>query len=236
MKVLPHFNFQIALLSIHNSFFAPEWFEKRYNINQERLKTFRQACEKFPKEVDHEELVTNSFVFLNKIKVMGCSINKVGSTSLAHTFKVLREAIDGQDPDEGRIRIKVNAYQLEEQRAHYRKFVFVRDPMERLASAYNDKMVVNPSGWLVRFRENVKEIAIEIKGRKNSPGNQVSFDDFLTAVVIPGEDTATDYGRHLAPYYKICAPCTVGFDYIGLLDPTGEESGVSSMLFQSFAL
>ena len=31
-------------------------------------------------------------------------------------------------------------------------------------------------------------------------------------------------GKHWAPYYKICAPCFMKFDYIGILDPTQEEN------------
>ena len=37
----------------------------------------------------------------------------------------------------------------------------------------------------------------------------------------------TGFGKHWAPYYKECAPCTLKYDFIGLLDPTMEESKVS---------
>ena len=124
---------------------------------------------------------------------MGCNINKVGSTSLHQTFAWLRKKYEfpGNNPDD-KVRIKVNEKQLFEQRSLYKKFVIVRDPMERLASAYNDKMIVNDNKWLIKVRENFKEMAIKIKGKANSPGKKVSFDDFLTAVVIPGNISLGD--------------------------------------------
>ena len=107
--------------------------------------------------------------------------------------------------------------------------------MERLASAYNDKLVVplkdhKAPGFVKNFRKQVKRIAKNIKGKKNSPGKQASFDDFLVAKVINGHETADEYGRHWGPYYKMCSPCKVSYDYIGLLDPTMEETKVCGNL------
>ena len=74
---------------------------------------------------------------------------------------------------------------FEEKKERYRKFIIVREPMERLASCYNDKMIVNPARILFDWRKRVKNKANLIKGVKSSINDRVSFDDFLTAVVIP---------------------------------------------------
>ena len=37
------------------------------------------------------------------------------------------------------------------------------------------------------------------------------------------------YSKHWAPYYKVCAPCSVKYDFIGMLDPTMEETKVSKI-------
>ncbi len=227
-KLLDLFKKKMKQMDIDKNY--EEWLEERKQINQKRLQNMRKVCQKYPLEIKYEELATFSFIFNQKLKMMGCSINKVGSTSLGKTFKALRRSLDYPDENPNKVRIKVNEKQLYKQRSLYKKFVFVRDPMERLASAYNDKMIVNDHPWFVKVRKNVKEMAVKIKGARNSPGNQVSFDDFLNAVVIPGKDSPSEWGRHWAPYYKICAPCTMQFDYIGRLDLTGEESQVVLML------
>ena len=67
----------------------------------------------------------------------------------------------------------------------YTKFLIVREPMERLASCYNDKMLINTGVLLVDWRKRVKNKANIMKGMQNSIQDKVSFDDFLTAVVIP---------------------------------------------------
>ena len=122
----------------------------------------------------------------------------------------------------------------------WKKFLFVREPMERLASCYNDKILVDPKqhdspSHVIHFRNKVKKMAMAIKGRKEPhSGSKASFDDFLVAAVINGRERATDYGQHWGPYYKICSPCSISYDYIGLLDPTMEETKVSdNSIFQS---
>ena len=59
------------------------------------------------------------------------------------------------------------------------------------------------------------------------PKSRVSFDDFLSTVIIASQHTAENYGRHWAPFYKLCAPCSMQYDYIGHLD----ESDVRFICF-----
>ena len=78
---------------------------------------------------------------------------------------------------------------LKERSKTWKKFIFVREPMERLASCYNDKILVDPQKHLypkliIRFRHEVKKKALKIKGKKQSSGSNISFDDFLVAKVI----------------------------------------------------
>ena len=82
-------------------------------------------------------------------------------------------------------RINMGKKKFEEKKERYRKFIIVREPMERLASCYNDKMIVNPARSLFYWRKRVKNKANLIKDVKTSIDDKVSFDDFLTAVVIP---------------------------------------------------
>ena len=47
---------------------------------------------------------------------------------------------------------------------------------------------------------------------------------FSPFVSIVSKSTLGKVGKHWAPYYKICAPCFIKFDYIGILDPSQEEN------------
>ena len=67
------------------------WFKKRMEINQKRLSTFKTACQKYKYEVAYEDLRESSdhYVFLEKLKVMGCIINK-GSLEKSTNYSLMR--------------------------------------------------------------------------------------------------------------------------------------------------
>ena len=105
--------------------------------------------------------------------------------------------------------------------------------MERLASCYNDKMIEpledhNKPDFVKAFRLDVKRLAMKLKGHKRLfYQGKPSFKDFLVTKVLNEDWGGIGYGSHWAPYYKECAPCTLKYDFIGLLDPTMEETKVS---------
>lgn len=207
--------------------FTLDWIASRREINSYRVQRIDQVCQKYPQETDYETLAPKQYLFTETLQVLGCSINKAGSTSLRELFSKLRKKLDGQRGS-GIMKPVKKIVKKKSKRDAYSRFLFIREPMERLASAYNDKVIVNPNPWLVGWRKDVKKSAIKIKGRKSSPGKTPSFDDFLVAMVIHANQTVDVFGRHWAPYYKICAPCSVKYNFIGLLDP--EETKVKFMI------
>ena len=119
---------------------------------------------------------------------MGCIINKVSSTSMHHTFHDLRIKYD-------HISTKYNESGIEsplknkKRRNQYSKFILVREPMERLASCYKDKMVVHEkTGYIARFRNFVKKSSMRfsINGSvRKDMKKMVTFAEFLRALIIP---------------------------------------------------
>ena len=102
-------------------------------------------------------------------------------------------------------KFKMGKQDFEVDKERYRKFLIVREPMERLASCYNDKMIVNPARILYDWRKRVKNKADQIKGVKFSIHDTVSFDDFLTAVVIPKDEKGK--------YNSILQDARLGYDF-----------------------
>ena len=58
----------------------------------------------------------------------------------------------------------------------YRKFLIVREPMERLVSAFNDLFIVSD-------RKGLQRAALKI--RKKRSNKKITFKDFILAVVLP---------------------------------------------------
>ena len=198
-------------------------------INQERLKTFKNTCKKYKDKLEFERLEESyqHHRSLTKFKVMGCLMQKVGSTSFQKTLKEVNQ-VDNNHLNHPTLQ------QVKKRSKKWQTFIFVREPMERLASCYYDKMIEPLKDHIIpnfvkAFRLDVKRLAMKLKGHKRYyQGEEPRFEDFLVTKVL-NEDWGggKGYGVHWAPYYKECAPCTLKYDFIGLLDPTMEETKVS---------
>ena len=90
--------------------------------------------------------------------------------------------------------------------------MIVREPMERLASCYYDKIIINPAKSLILFRNAIKKV---ISKSQKLRRKYVTFADFLQVVVIGKRGNATNFGRHWLPFYILCTPCSIEYDYIG---------------------
>jgi dermatan 4-sulfotransferase 1 len=109
----------------------------------------------------------------------------------------------------------------------YFTFTFVRHPLDRLLSAFEDK--VNPSAlqkqYTVRYvpdmirlcRQGAKNISVEQR-KKN-----VTFEEFLCYV---SKEHTDKLDRHWAPYDQICDFCApqLNYDFIGDFEYMKEEA------------
>ncbi|XP_067041789.1 carbohydrate sulfotransferase 14-like isoform X4 [Acropora muricata] len=93
----------------------------------------------------------------------------------------------------------------------YYKFMFVREPLERLTSAYKDKFVLNNTSFHKSYG-----IKIVKKVRKNPPrglkGDDVTISEFFQYIT---ESRMEDMNEHWMPYHMLCQPCAVSYDFIG---------------------
>ena len=100
---------------------------------------------------------------------------------------------------------------------HYKKALFVRHPLQRLFSSYNDKAVslsVRLAGIIGRkvtqYVRNNKTYGYDDCYR------DITFEDFAKMVSITINNSNAD--NHWGNMYKICHPCQIKFDLIGHLE------------------
>ncbi|XP_035503973.1 carbohydrate sulfotransferase 14 [Scophthalmus maximus] len=148
-----------------------------------------------------------------------CYVPKVACSNWKRVLKVLNGALESVDvnvkmdhrsdllflsslkPEEIRYRLK-----------HYFKFMFVREPMERLLSAYRNKF-----GEIDSYK---KKYGVEIvkryrKGRANDPsvkGDDVTFAEFIRYLL---DEDVERMNEHWMPVYNLCQPCAVSYNFIG---------------------
>ena len=96
----------------------------------------------------------------------------------------------------------------------YKKFLFVRHPMERLVSAFRDKFKSNTTDAdNFRYYHAKRMMSYFRKQKDVDPfGKGIKFWEFL------GYLTKIDPSKlqeHWKPYYHLCHPCAVDYDFIG---------------------
>ena len=102
----------------------------------------------------------------------------------------------------------------------YFKFLFVRDPFERLLSAYENKFAEQHSWPSRSIRQYSKEIVINYKRVDPNSDNKVTFTKFIYYVAGVGFNR----NRHWKTYDKLCHPCDIHYDFIGHFDHMTEEA------------
>lgn len=105
----------------------------------------------------------------------------------------------------------------------YQTFFFVREPFERLLSAYRDKFV----GKTTYLYEDVgKKIVREVRGDAQGMGESASerptFDEFTSYIDRLPDSSLWD--MHWRPSHQTCYPCAINYDYVGYFDTIKEDA------------
>ena len=69
---------------------------------------------------------------------------------------------------------------------NYKKFIIVREPIERLLSAFNDLFIVSD-------RKGLQREALKIRGARK---RKITFNDFIQAVVLPQDKVGKSHESH----------------------------------------
>ena len=206
-------------------------------------KQYAQTDKKYSQQFSTQQteawLQTSRALVLEKEKAIFCFIPKVGCSSWK--VKILEnrgllskddykglDAISHEQPMQD-ILAKYGIRTLSEydlttakwMLKSYYKFLFVRDPFERLLSAYRDKMA-NPGNQ--HYRPKANNILKFFRSNLTVP----TFTMFLKSLV---HTPPRMYDIHWRPYDVMCNPCHVNYDVIGKLETLESDVGcVTSQL------
>ena len=178
---------------------------------EQRTKRVKRICADLWRTVPLENLTDSDIpprlLVSDRYKVYACKAAKVGSTNLQRIFYVLNGLTN--DTDTGKIKTPAARKETSEFFAGHKKnnmeeflprlktytsFMFVRDPLERVLSAY---------------RDNKPDFAIfQNKSRKPT------FNEYVD--ILLEKDKHNEKPNR--PLYKLCDPCRLRYDFIGSLD------------------
>uniref|UniRef100_A0A0B7A5N4 Carbohydrate sulfotransferase n=1 Tax=Arion vulgaris TaxID=1028688 RepID=A0A0B7A5N4_9EUPU len=163
-------------------------------------------------------------------KILYCQIAKVASTNLGKIFAIIAGKFNGTNPDDidsNDIHFKYNKLQLHldffpidevlNKLETYFKFVFVRDPFERILSGYRNKFL-KPSSSYFAYLSN--KLVAKYRTNRSQTGG-VTFQEFVTYLV--DADRKVPMNGHWQPMHEICRPCETNYDFVGKINSLGED-------------
>ena len=104
------------------------------------------------------------------------------------------------------------------------KFMFVRDPLERILSAYKNKFRNKKNTYFPgRFGKYIiKKYRKNANNRSLATGDDVTFDEFVQYLLDPRKKHPLN--EHWKPMHELCSPCYYKYDLIGKYQTVEEDA------------
>ncbi|XP_073422818.1 carbohydrate sulfotransferase 14 [Dendrobates tinctorius] len=201
-------------------------------LREIRNRTLRRACgqEDVARSVwalppGPRRTLLRHIIVNDKYKLLYCYVPKVACSNWKRVLKVLDGRLDSVD---ARLKMDhrsdlvfladLSAEQIRHRLQHYYKVLFVREPLERLLSAYRNKFG--------EIKEYQQRYGVEIVRRYRQPpaaskGDDVTFSEFLRYLLDEDEEKMNE---HWMPIYQLCQPCAVPYDFIGTYERLREDA------------
>ncbi|XP_030625172.1 carbohydrate sulfotransferase 11 [Chanos chanos] len=108
----------------------------------------------------------------------------------------------------------------------YLKFIFVREPFERLVSAYRNKFTRSyNTAFHIRYGTKI------VRRHRPNPrpealkhGNDVSFEEFVYYLVDPRTQREEPFNEHWERVHSLCHPCLIHYDIVGKYETLEQDS------------
>ncbi|XP_005006263.1 carbohydrate sulfotransferase 14 [Cavia porcellus] len=204
---------------------TPEAGDSDLRVLQDvRNRTLRAVCRQpgMPQDpwdlpVGQRRTLLRHILVSDRHRFLYCYVPKVACSNWKRVLKVLAGVLDNVD-----VRLKMDHHsdlvfladlrpeEIRYRLQHYFKFLFVRDPLERLLSAYRNKFG--------EIREYQQRYGAEIVRRyrpgagPTPAGDDVTFAEFLRYLV---EEDPERMNEHWMPVYHLCQPCAVHYNFVG---------------------
>lgn len=173
-----------------------------------------------------QEILYSHLLYDDRHRIVYCYVPKTGCTNMKQAFAVINglvreEELNNTSPDHPLLfHTHRLTYLSHEQRQYrlksYYKFVIVRDPLERLVSAYRNKLdndnIVDffravQMQIIVNYRKKRKQVK---NGKKLKAVLHPTFPEFIDYMV---ETPFGELDDHFLPVTEICQPCSIHYDF-----------------------
>jgi len=213
--------------------------ETARNVYERRQQVLSEGCRHFSDTVNKSTRAWYEMYYDDQIDYVYCLISKVSCTSWKATLMMLTGKLSKfQRPEQltvGIIHDHKNSDKYIERlekvlpvfrnwrftESRYFTFMFVREPLERLVSAYRDKLNEDDSYHHVNIA-----IVRQYRPQDYSPlikRYNVTFPEFVR-FVLDQRATGQVLDRHWIPQYELCRVCQLRWDFIGHYETLREDA------------
>lgn len=221
----------------------------------ERQERLQYNCELESSEIDTAALNPESFrnILVDDLhELLYCYVPKVACTNWKRVLMIATGKWSGNDPLEipadqahspGTFR-RLNNYtlpEIEKKLATYDKLIVVRHPLERLLSAYRNKLETKHEKSARYFQTRFGKKIVK-KYRSNATeeslrnGDDVTFREFVEFVTDDTENGTQN--EHWRSIYDLCQPCVVNYNLVSKYESLVEDAtevleriGITSVSF-----
>ncbi|NXW78564.1 CHST9 sulfotransferase, partial [Hirundo rustica] len=199
-------------------------------IQNDRKNTLASVCLKNNLNKPGSELdshVASQLFVEHKHKFIYCEVPKVGCSNWKRTIFLLQSELNAKAAEIEHDHIhhtslikRLVSYPPASQKeflSNYTKVMFTRHPLERLVSAYRDKLLHSEPFYSTTI---ANEIRAMFRKNKNS-SEKVSFQEFVNFVLSKPPEILD---IHWKPMFLLCDPCNIHYDIMGKYETLGLDS------------
>ncbi|XP_048385397.1 carbohydrate sulfotransferase 9-like [Stegostoma tigrinum] len=168
----------------------------------------------------------------DKHRLLYCEVPKAGCSNWKRVLMVLNglasspHNISHQFVHYGTHLRRLDSYSLRkayELLGSFTKVLFVRDPMERLVSAFRDKFE-HPNVYYhpVFGRAILRKYRANASAEALGTGAGVTFGEFVQYLLDPQKPVGMDI--HWEPISQLCSPCLIDYDFIGKFEDLEKDA------------
>ncbi|XP_060780106.1 carbohydrate sulfotransferase 8-like [Neoarius graeffei] len=227
-----------AMWSLHNSSSSskstPKSWQNFYSTQKTRHRLIKEVCAKYQSNISQTitpHHVSRIYVE-DRHKLLYCEVPKAGCSNWKRVLMVLAGvASSTQKINHDTVHYSNHLTRLDSFDQHavserlrsYTKVLFVREPMERLVSAFRDKFE-SPNSYyhpvfgkpiISKYRVNASKSALRT-------GSGVTFQEFIRYLLDVHRPIGMDI--HWEPVSQLCSPCLLDYDFIGKFETIEDEA------------
>ena len=196
---------------------------------RKRKQELRNACRNEPKSPHYKSYLSHLIVD-DAHRLVYCYVPKVACTTWKKIMATLNgfpnqtaAAVHRRDQNRLKYLAEYSQAKIKTILQSYFKFIFVREPFERLLSAYKDKFIKGDEYILNKYGREIVGLRQDAKWDARTRIANITFGEFVNYLIYLQKKQGR-FNEHWRTYEALCRPCIVNYHFIGHYETMAEDA------------